>query len=400
MRKKTVSIISGLETPCYVYDQARITDNIRQLQGYFSKAEISIYYAVKANTSLAVLKTIRSQGLGAEAVSAGEIFTAIKAGFASRKILYNNIARKDADIAYALKMGIHYFNFEALDQAELLERQARRAGRRIKIFVRINPGIFSETHPHLSTGALSSKFGINENQLDSVIKLSRRLRFARLIGIHCHIGSQILQPAPFVKAVNRVRHYIEILRDAGISITHVNLGGGFGVPHHPDENRLDFRPITEAYKGLSAMQNVKVFLEPGRFIVSNAGYILSRIISRKIVNRKRMYIIDAGMTENPRPALYDAYHHIEPLFKKFDPYIRHRVTGPLCENSDEFGAYNLPDLAIGDMLLIHNCGAYTRTMASNYNGRLLPAEYMIKGQRVSLIRKQQKYPDLVCNEKY
>ena len=398
MRKGIAAKIGGLATPCYIYDRTKLISNIKVLKSNFSRINAEIYYAVKANTSLAVLKTIRKQGLGAEVVSPGEIFMALKAGFTAKKILYNNIARKENDVTYALKKGIQYFNFEALDQAVLLEDLARKAKKSIMAFVRINPGIFPETHPHLSTGALSSKFGISENQLDEVMVTARRFKYVRLIGIHCHIGSQILHPTPFVKATSLVARYVRRLRKTGFSITHVNLGGGFGVPHHPDEANFNFRPVINSYQKLKEDLKVKIFLEPGRFIVSNGGYILTRIISKKKVNCKTMFIIDAGMTENPRPALYDAYHHIEPLLKKFNPCLNRRVTGPVCENSDEFGIYCLPDLKIGDILLIHNCGAYTRTMASNYNGRLLPAEYMIANEQVILIRRPQKYSELIKNE--
>ncbi len=400
MRKEIMARIINFSTPCYVYDQAKIVDNIRVLKSHFKRSPVEIYYAVKANAALAVLRLIERQGLGAEAVSPGEIFLARKAGFAAGNILYNNIARKDGDVLYALKNGIQYFNFESIDQAELLERQAHKAKKTIKAFVRVNPGIFPDTHPHLSTGSSRSKFGISEDQIDDVITISRRLRQVRLIGIHCHIGSQILHPAPFIRAASRVAYYVERLRKAGLSISHVNLGGGFGVPHHPDEVILKFQPIIDAYQKLAKTKRVKIFIEPGRFVVSNSGFILSRVISKKKVNRKDMLIIDAGMTENPRPAIYDAYHHIEPFIKKFEPGSRRRVAGPLCENSDEFGMYCLPDLKIGDMVMIRNCGAYTRTMASNYNGRLLPAEYIISGKKLIMIRRPQAYPDLISNEKH
>ncbi len=400
MHKEIMKKVAKLETPCYIYDRSRIIANIQRLKSYFRPVGARIYYAVKANTSIAVLKEICNQGLGAEAVSPGEIFLARKAGFAGSHILYNNIARRDSDVIFALKNGVQYFNFEALDQALLLEKQARRMKKTIIGFVRINPGIFPETHPHLSTGASCSKFGLGEDQLNNVVKTVKRFRHVRLAGIHCHIGSQILQPAPFVKAVSRVAQYVRFLRRAGFDISHVNLGGGFGVPHKPAELMLDFKPVVDAYKKLQQESKVKIFLEPGRFIVSNCGIILSRVISRKKVAGKNMLIIDAGMTENPRPALYDAYHHIEPFNKKFSPGSKRRVTGPLCENSDEFGVYDLPDLGIDDLVEIHNCGAYTRTMASNYNGRPLPAEYMIHDRKLLLIRKPQQYPELINNEKY
>uniref|UniRef100_A0A7V3RHN8 Diaminopimelate decarboxylase n=1 Tax=candidate division WOR-3 bacterium TaxID=2052148 RepID=A0A7V3RHN8_UNCW3 len=385
-----------IETPCYIYDRAGLLRNIEFLKRSF-EGIARLFFAVKANTNLRILNLIKEHGIGAEVVSPGEIFVCKKAGFKGSEILYNNVARKQEEIIYALKNGITFFNFESLNQARILAGCAEKMNRRIKAFVRINPGIFPKTHPHLSTGSEWSKFGIRMEELPEVANILKGLGSIELVGIHCHIGSQILSPLPFIRAIKRVGDAIEYLRNKGYGIRYVNLGGGFGVPYKPSEKPLDFKPIVESYRGFKDRYRVEIFLEPGRFFVASAGYILTRLIDKKERNYLPVYMIDAGMTENPRPALYDAYHHIEPLFNNGKKRIKVRITGPLCENADEFGVFMIPDIEIGDYLLVHNCGAYTRTMASTYNGRPLCAEYFI-GHDIEMIRKRQDYRRLVEDE--
>lgn len=396
--KRYLKSKDGIETPCYVYDREKIEENIGILKRHFNGIA-HLFFAVKANTNLTILRLIRNQGIGAEVVSPGEIFVCKKAGFKGSEILYNNVARKEDEIYYAIENGVIFFNFESIHQAIILEKVAQNTKKKIKAFVRINPGIFPRTHPHLSTGSEASKFGIRMQEIPEVVKAVKKFRYTELVGIHCHIGSQILSPKPFINASKKVIEALQFFRKNGFDISFVNLGGGFGIPYEPEDKPLDFRPIIDWYKALKQKYNVEILLEPGRFFVANAGYILTRIIDKKKRNHLPIYMIDAGMTENPRPALYDAYHHIEPLFEKTTRRSKVRVTGPLCENADEFGVFNLPELEIGDYLLIQNSGAYTRTMASTYNGRPLPAEYLVDNE-IKLIRKKQQLRGLIENEQY
>ncbi|MEO0240189.1 MAG: diaminopimelate decarboxylase [candidate division WOR-3 bacterium] len=389
----------SLFTPSYIYDKNLIIKNLSFLKEVFSSCNAEIFFAVKANTSISLLKIIKEEGVGAEVTSPGEIFVSLKAGFKPEKILYNNIARKEEEILYAIKKGVIFFNFESIDQAILLEKCARKLNKKIKTFIRINPGIFPPSHPHLSTGSKNSKFGITFEELKNNLKKLKKLKFAKIVGIHSHIGSQILEPEPFVKNAKKVEEVFNFLKEKKFEIEYLNLGGGFGIPYLPNDKNLDFDPIKKAYENLYKRYNLKIFLEPGRFIVGNAGYILTRVISIKERDNMPLYIIDAGLTENPRPALYNAYHHIKPLYKKKGEIIRSRVAGPLCENSDEFGIYDLPRLKIGDLLIIYNCGAYTRTMASNYNGRPFAPEYLFD-KNLKIIRKKQKFERLIEDEKY
>ncbi|MEO0155643.1 MAG: diaminopimelate decarboxylase [candidate division WOR-3 bacterium] len=389
---------NNIETPCYIYDREKIVENLKTLKRNFDGIA-HLFFAVKANTNIAILRLIRSKGIGAEVVSPGEIYICKKAGFKGAEILYNNVARKEDEILYAIENGVRFFNFESINQAIFLEKVAQKIGKKIKAFVRINPGIFPKTHPHLSTGSEASKFGIRMQELPEVVKILSKFRYTKLIGIHCHIGSQILSPKPFIEASKKVVEAINFFRKSGFDISSVNLGGGFGVPYEPGEKPLNFKPIIDCYKALKQKYSVEILLEPGRFFVANAGYILTRLIDKKQRNHLPIYMIDAGMTENPRPALYDAYHHIKPLFEEKGERTEVRVTGPLCENADEFGVFNLPELDIGDYLLIQNSGAYTRTMASTYNGRPLPAEFLVDN-KIKLIRKKQELRGLIENEQY
>jgi diaminopimelate decarboxylase len=392
--------IKEIETPFYIYDEDRIAKNIAFLKRAFSGCDADLFYAVKANDSVAILKKICSEGVGAEAVSPGEIFLSRKAGFKPGRIIYNNVARKRDEIEYAIKQGVSRFNFEALDQALLLEQTACRLKKRIALFVRVNPGIYPKTHSHLSTGAPLSKFGIEEKQLKEVARFARMSRFTRLVGIHSHIGSQILTPKPFVQAARNGVRILSFFRAKGIDIEYLNFGGGFGIPYHPGEVPLDFNPIAMEYGRIAQSCKVKILLEPGRFIVGNSGIIVTKVISRKKRNGTNLCIVDADMTENPRPAIYRAYHHIEPLTTKKSRRRKTRIAGPLCENSNEFGTYLLPKLEVDDYLMIFNSGAYTRTMSSNYNGRLLSPEYSIKRGTLRKIRTRQLLTNLMEHERY
>ncbi|OQX51964.1 MAG: diaminopimelate decarboxylase [Candidatus Cloacimonas sp. 4484_209] len=399
MLKKCQKRLKKIKTPFYIYDETVIKRNISFLKRTFSSCNPKIFFAVKANTSLAVLKTVQKERIGAEVVSPGEIFLARKAGFLPNAIMYNNVARKKEEVIFALKRGINFFNFEAIDQARLLEECAGKLKKRIKLFVRVNLGVIPGTHSHLSTGSPLSKFGIEERDVLKVIKVLKDFRFAKLTGIHSHIGSQILTPSPFLKAVKRVERLINVFKKHKINIRYVNLGGGFGIPYQPNDVALDFQPIVKSYKNLAEHHNVKIILEPGRFIVGNAGFIITKVISVKSREGTPLYIVDADMTENPRPAIYRAYHHIEPLSDKNGKRKNSRIVGPLCENSNEFGTFKLPPLEIGDTLIIHNSGAYTRTMASNYNGRLLAAEYSYDGNHIKQVRRKQTLNELLEDER-
>lgn len=398
MFKEISESLKEIKTPYYIYDSRVIEKKAEILRRSFSDFA-ELFFAVKANTSISILGILKKQGIGAEVVSPGEIFIALKAGIAPERILYDSLARKEEEIAYAIDKGIEFFNFESLDQAILLEKCASASQHEINAFVRINPGIFPKTHSHLSTGSSWSKFGIPLQDLDEVYNVAKNFKSIKLAGVHYHIGSQILTPEPYYEALKKIESTIEFFRDKDLTIKYINLGGGFGIPYKEGEEGFNVGTLTETYRQICDKYGVKVFLELGRFLVGESGYIITRVLDVKDREGVPLYVVDSGMNDNPRPAIYDAYHHMEPLFEKKGERYKSRVVGPICENSDEFGTYELPTLNVGDLLIVHSCGAYTRTMASNYNGRLLPAEYLYDGKKIEQIRKEQQLEGLIANEK-
>ncbi len=390
--------LKEIKTPFYIYDSRVIDKKAAILRENFSDFA-ELFFAVKANSSISILKVLKKNGIGAEAVSPGEIFVALKAGIAPDKILYDSLARKEEEIRYAIDKGIKFFNFESLDQAVLLDNCARNSKQKIDAFVRINPGVFPKTHSHLSTGSSRSKFGIPVRDLDKIYDIAKDFKSIELVGVHYHIGSQLLTPEPYFEALKKMESAIEFFRHKALTIKYINLGGGFGIPYKEWEKGFDAGALSETYREIANRYDVKVFLELGRFLVGESGFIITRVIDVKDREGVPLYVVDSGMNDNPRPAIYDAYHHIEPLFEKKGKKCKSRVVGPICENSDEFGTYELPTLNMGDLLIIYSCGAYTRTMASNYNGRLFSAEYLYDGKKLRQIREEQKLEGLITNER-
>jgi diaminopimelate decarboxylase len=391
--------LKEIKTPFYLYDSRIIDEKSIILQKSFSEFA-ELFFAVKANSSLSLLRVLNQNGIGAEVVSPGEIFVALKAGIPPQRILYDSLARKEKEIKYAIDNGIEFFNFESPAQAVILDNCAKNSKQKINAFVRINPGIFPKTHSHLSTGSSWSKFGIPMKDLNRVYEVAKDFKSIELVGVHYHIGSQILTPEPYLEALKKIESTIGFFEERGLTIKYINLGGGFGIPYKEREKGFHAESLTKTYREISNKYKVKIFLELGRFLVGESGFIITRIIDIKDREGIPLYVVDSGMNDNPRPAIYDAYHHIEPLFETKGKRHKSRVVGPICENSDEFGTYELPSLFVGDLLIIYSCGAYTRTMASNYNGRLLPAEYLYDGKKIRQIRKEQQLEDLIANEKF
>ena len=398
MFKEILKDLEKISTPYYIYDRRVIEKKAGILQESFSDFA-KIFFAIKANSSISLLSIMNENNVGAEVVSPGEIFKALKAGIPGEKILYDSLARKKEEIAFAINKGIKFFNFESLDQAILLDDCAKDSPQKINAFIRINPGIFPKTHSHLSTGSSWSKFGVPVRDIDKVYDVAKNFRNIELVGVHYHIGSQLLEPEPYFEALKKIESTIDFFNNKGLPIKYINLGGGFGIPYKEGEKGFDPGVLSKTYREISNKYGVEVFLELGRFLVGEAGFIVTRIIDIKEREGVPLYVVDSGMNDNPRPAIYDAYHHIEPLFEKIENRVKTRVVGPICENSDEFGTYELPSLDIGDLLIIYSCGAYTRTMASNYNGRLFPAEYLYDGKEIRQIRERQKLEDLIKNER-
>ncbi len=368
-----LSEISRLGTPLYFYLKEKILDNAKKLKEHFRNVEV--FYAVKANFNPEILSIFKDEGFGFEVVSKGELKLALKTGIDPTKIVFNGNGKTYEEVKFAIENGVEIFNFDSVDQLLLLESVANELNKTIKALARIKSLIDVETHPHLQTGIFTSKFGLNDEEIDEVLDISKNLKKVKIVGIHSHIGSNIRDEEPFIKSTYRV---IKIAKSFG-NIEILNLGGGFAI-------NMNFKEVPKLYNELT--KNYRVFIEPGRYLIGDAGFILSKVISIKKGYPHDFLVIDCSMSELIRPALYGAYHPIKPLKEKA-PEKFYLVVGPICENSDVFGEYLLPSMDLYDLLIIENCGAYGYSMSSNYNGREKPCEVLIEEKHYRIINERK-----------
>ena len=395
-------------TPLYIYSKKQITENYQSLRVAMGETNHLVCYALKANANHSILKLLAAEGAGADVVSAGELYLALKAGFPQDKIVFAGIGKREDEIEYALKQNIFSFNVESVSELHMISRAALRMGKKARIALRINPDIDAQSHPYITTGLQSTKFGIEASKAFEVFQYAASLSSLELIGIHTHIGSQITTVEPFIATANYVVGLIEKLRSAGIHLTHIDFGGGFGVQYTnvivhealPKEETLDTAvpELTEFFAAaLPILQHTgcSIWIEPGRSIIANAGVLITRVISIKENSTKKFVIIDSGMNDLLRPSLYQAYHQIVPV--SIDTYEHEKVdiVGPICENSDFFARERLLAKTIaGDYLAVLTTGAYGFVLSSNYNGRPRPAEILVNGDRVRVIRPRQTLEEL------
>ncbi len=391
-------IARAVGTPVYIYSHKTLVDHFRKLKTAFRRLDPLICFSVKANGNLAILKTLVQQGAGLDIVSGGELFKALRVGCPPSRIVYASVGKSPEEIRDALRAGIFCFNVESVPELEAINAQARRAGRLAPVALRINPDVKVRTHRYITTGTAETKFGIDLGTVERLL-LTRRQAFGaiRFLGFHLHIGSQITDARPFVRAITRVSSLIRRLRRRGVPVSLLNLGGGLGIVYK-DEQPQTAKEFAGAVLPLLTPLGVRVVLEPGRFIVGNAGILVTRVLYRKETHGKRFLVVDAGMNDLIRPALYGAYHGVIPTVESSSRnHTQHfDVVGPVCESADVL-AHNrrLPHLPPGAHLAILGAGAYGFTMASNYNGRPRPAEVLVKGARYFLIRRRERFEDLV-----
>ena len=395
-------IAKAVGTPAYIYSYKTVVDHFDKLKTAFRTANPLICFSVKANGNLAILKILVSRGAGLDIVSGGELYKALQAGCPPSRIVYASVGKRPEEIREALRVGIFCFNVESIPELEAIEAEARAARRIAPVALRLNPDVEAKTHRYITTGTAESKFGIKLEVAERLI-LTRWKDFAstRLLGFHIHIGSQITKALPFVRAIRRVGVLIERLRRHGVSIEWLNLGGGLGIVYK-DERPQTADEFAQAVWPLLAPLRVKLILEPGRFIVGNAGILVAQVLYRKETPGKRFLVVDAGMNDLIRPALYGAYHEVVPLTNHGGTKLRgniYDVVGPICESADVLAkSRRLPALEPGALVAVLGAGAYGFTMASNYNGRLRPAEILVKGARYFLIRRRETVEDLVRHE--
>jgi diaminopimelate decarboxylase len=387
-RVSLAEIAEAVGTPTYVYAGAVMRERLRHFLAAFAGQRVMVCYALKANSNLAVVRTLADGGAGADIVSGGELQRALAAGVPPQRIVFSGVGKSRDEMVQALDTGIAQFNVESVPELIALSEIAAARRLRAPVALRVNPDVGADTHDKISTGRRHDKFGIAYDQAPEVFEMARRLAGIELVGLHLHIGSQILSLAPFEAACRRGVELVRTLRAAGITLRRLDLGGGLGVPYRA-EPALDLAAYAGLIRGLTARLGVELVFEPGRYLVSEAGVLLSRVLYVKEGGERPCVVLDAGMNNLLRPALYDAYHAILPVAEApaTAPLAAIDVVGPICESTDVFArARDLPSLHGGDLVVFAGAGAYGAVMASDYNSRPRAAEVLVEGTKFAVVK--------------
>ena len=376
--KSAISAFESIQTPFYYYDIELLNKTLDEYTSLINKYNYHAHYALKANADPRILSIIQKAGLGADCVSGNEVALAIKSGFSPDKVVYAGVGKSDKEIKTALKAGIFSFNCESVPEIKIINDFAASMGKKARISLRVNPDIDAHTHKYISTGRKEDKFGISPWMFESVAELFKTCKNIELVGLHFHVGSQITDLAVFKLLCEKVAESQQWFTDRDIFIPNLNLGGGLGVDYvNPNENPIaNFKDYFEIInKNLVVKPGQNVHFEPGRAIVAQCGHLISRVLYVKIGQRKKFAILDAGMNDLIRPALYQAHHAIENLTSE-KRKMRYDVVGPVCESSDKFASnIMLPQTQRGDIIAIHTAGAYGQVMGMRYNQRDLAKAY-------------------------
>ncbi len=387
-------------TPLYVYSKGTVLRHIKAYKKAFCETGGILCFALKANSNGSILKLLAEEGAGADIVSGGELFRALKAGISPSKIVYAGVGKTAGEIAYALKKKILMFNVESGEELEMINSVAGELGAKAPVALRVNPDVDPRTHPYISTGMKKYKFGMPVEEALEFYGRAARMEHILVRGIHQHIGSQLTEVAPFRDALKKVLQLIKRLRATGVELTHLDIGGGLGIryskeenPPVPEELAVGLLPLIKAVPGLT------VVVEPGRSIIGNAGVLLTKCLYRKKTGEKNFIIVDAGMNDLLRPSLYGAFHEILPARRNRRGSQVADVVGPICESGDFLAKdRRLAMVKNGEILCVMGAGAYGYSMSSNYNSRPRAAEVMVDGEKHFLIRKRETYKDLIRGE--
>ncbi|MBI5695110.1 MAG: diaminopimelate decarboxylase [Nitrospirae bacterium] len=385
-------------TPVYIYSRKTLERHFKVFDEAFSGMPHIVCFAMKANSNQSVVGTFAKLGGGADVVSGGELFRAMRAGVPADRIVYAGVGKTVAEIEYALNSGILMFNIESEDELLTIDETAGRLGVKARVALRINPDVDARTHPYISTGLKKNKFGIAIEHAMEGYRTASALSNIEVVGIHQHIGSQLTETGPFVDSLKKTVELVARLKDAGVDIKYIDVGGGLGIkyldedPPHPSELADALMPVLEGV-------GCTLIFEPGRVLVGNAGCLVTKVLYRKATEVKNFVIVDAGMNDLVRPTLYQAYHAVKPVMKKDGPEYVADVVGPICETGDFLAkdrTMTVPEG--GDLLAVMSAGAYGFTMSSNYNSRPRAAEVMVSGNSFQVVRKRETYEDLVRGE--
>ena len=395
------TIAEKVGTPCYVYSHATVVRQFRAFDSAFNEIPHLVAYAIKANSTLALLRLLAREGAGADIVSGGELYRVLQAGIAPQRIVFAGVGKSDSEIRYALESNILMFNVESSAELRAIDRVAGGMKTRARVALRINPDIDPQTHPYISTGLKKSKFGISAERALEEFKLATTLKHIEIVGVHKHIGSQLTQVSPFVDALKKILLLVEQLAGIGVQIRYLNVGGGLGIIYQ-DETPPQPQDLAQAISPLIKDLKCMLIFEPGRSIVGNAGVLVTKVLYHKANPDKTFLIVDAAMNDLIRPSLYGAYHEIKPVREhrdKLKKQVLADVVGPVCESGDFLAKDRMMPLADpGELLAVMSAGAYGFSMASNYNSRPRVAEVLVRDGTFHVIRAREEYADLVRGE--
>ena len=384
-------------TPCYVYSRAVITETHRAFDAAFGARDHLICYAVKANSTLGVLNVLARLGSGFDIVSGGELARVLAAGGDPRKVVFSGVGKSAEEMRQALAAGILCFNVESEGEFLRLNEVAGEAGKTAAVSLRVNPDVDPRTHPYIATGLKENKFGIPYADALALYRRARDMRHIRLAGIGCHIGSQITAVAPFVAALDKVLELVDRLQAEGVALAHVDIGGGLGIRYR-DESPPAVADYARALIARLGNRPLQLLLEPGRALVGQAGVLLTRVEYLKHGREKNFAVMDAAMNDLLRPALYDAWHDVQPVRESSSGGKAYDIVGPVCESGDFLARARALALSEGDLLAIMTAGAYGMSMSSNYNTRPRAAEVMVDGAQMHLIREREAGSELMARE--
>jgi len=391
-------IAEKVGTPFYLYSYSTLVRHFTVFNNAFEGIPHLVCYSAKANSNLALIRLFVNLGGGVDVVSGGELYRALKGGADPKKIVFSGVGKREDEIEYALKTGILMFNVESSQELQVINEVAGRIGKRVPIAIRVNPDIDPKTHPYISTGLKQNKFGIDILRAPMAYRLASQLPNLKIVGIDCHIGSQLIEVEPIIEALRKLKQLVENLRKEGMEIQYLDLGGGLGItyedeePPHPVEYAAN---ILEEIRGFGCT----LILEPGRVIVGNAGVLISKVLYIKENEEKRFVIVDAGMNDLVRPSYYGSYHQILPVKEEAREEIVADVVGPLCESSDFLAkGRKIPRPNSGELIAVMSAGAYGFSMSTNYNARPRVAEVLVRDDQMFVIRKREDYEDLVRGE--
>lgn len=385
-------IAMSFGTPTYVYSAGAIIDAYRRFESAFDGTDITICYAVKANSNLGVLGLLADLGAGFDIVSIGELERVIRAGGDPGRVVFSGVGKQDEEIAQALDRGIGCFNVESASELGRIQRNAAKLGRRASISVRVNPDVDAKTHPYISTGLKENKFGVSLTDAIDLYEQAQSFEHIDITGIDCHIGSQITTMGPFAEAVARIGDFVDELEKRGIAIDHIDLGGGIGVRYR-DEETIDMEEYAGTIRQVLSRHRQRLVFEPGRMMVANAGVLLCRVITLKENEGKHFAVVDAGMNDLIRPSLYGAWQAIESADSVGGETQTYDIVGPICETGDFLGKDRELQLTEGDLLAVRGAGAYAFVMSSNYNSRGRAAEVMVQGEAMQCVRDRESIDD-------